>query len=322
MAACCPCRSSAGLRGGWVSYWTDLNSMTIIPHPAAQGSGRTRLPAGSDTASRSTASGRIAVPLGAGAAQNCGYGQTANSFACSPALLAAADLVVDQALRNVFTPDPLLGPGLSQVASVLSSVVKRHGTLLEAAFTDVLANRGRYLVMRDVPMPITVPTQELIRNSSISQLSQTAIDLSGDIAQTVKLDLIVIDRRTQNAFIIEMKRGGGKSEARKVHQIEWILRCAQVQGLAFLDTLGFHVARVRAVLIDVYGRGGYSPDLSISGRDIDRLFEEPVMAAIEAVTARITARLRADIPELLARTLSTLEVAGTVMPLPLRPMAR
>jgi hypothetical protein len=235
--------------------------------------------------------------------------------------LAAADLVVDQALRNVFTPDPLLGPGLSQVASVLSSVVKRHGTLLEAAFTDVLKNRGRYLVMRDVPMPITVPTQELIRNSSISQLGETAIELSGDIAQTVKLDLVVIDRRTQNAFIIEMKRGGGKSEARKVHQIEWILRCAQVQGLAFLKTLGFHVAHVRAVLIDVYGRGGYSPDLSVSGRDIDRLFEEPIMAAIEAVTARITTRLRADVPELLTRALGTLEVTGTVMPLPPRPMA-
>jgi hypothetical protein len=298
--------------------------MTIIPHPAAQGSGRTRLPAGSDAASRSATSGRIAVPLGSGAAQGCGYGQTANPFAGSPALLAAADLVVDQALRNVFTPDPLLGPGLSQVASVLSSVVKRHGTLLEAAFTDVLKNRGRYLVMRDVPMPITVPTQELIRNSSISQLGETAIELSGDIAQTVKLDLVVIDRRTQNAFIIEMKRGGGKSEARKVHQIEWILRCAQVQGLAFLKTLGFHVAHVRAVLIDVYGRGGYSPDLSVSGRDIDRLFEEPVMAAIEAVTARITTRLRADVPELLTRALGTLEVTGTVMPMPLppRPMAR
>jgi len=296
--------------------------MTIIPHPAAQGSGRTRLPAGSETAPRSTASGRIAVPLGSGAAQGCGYEQTANPFACSPALLAAADLVVDQALRNVFTPDPLLGPGLSQVASVLSSVVKRHGTLLEAAFTDVLKNRGRYLVMRDVPMPITVPTQELIRNSSISQLGETAIELSGDIAQTVKIDLVVIDRRTQNAFIIEMKRGGGKSEARKVHQIEWILRCAQVQGLAFLKTLGFHVAHVRAVLIDVYGRGGYSPDLSVSGRDIDRLFEEPVLAAIEAVTARITTRLRADVPDLLARALGTLEVTGTVMPLPPRPMAR
>ncbi|WP_156394195.1 hypothetical protein [Methylobacterium sp. Leaf94] len=298
--------------------------MTIIPHPAAQGSGRTRLPAGSDAASRSATSGRIAVPLGSGAAQGCGYGHTANPFAGSPALLAAADLVVDQALRNVFTPDPLLGPGLSQVASVLSSVVKRHGTLLEVAFTDVLKNRGRYLVMRDVPMPITVPTQELIRNSSISQLGETAIDLSGVIAQTVKLDLVVIDRRTQNAFIIEMKRGGGKSEARKVHQIEWILRCAQVQGLAFLKTLGFHVANVRAVLIDVYGRGGYSPDLSVSGRDIDRLFEEPVMAAIEAVTARITTRLRADVPELLTRALGTLEVTGTVMPMPLppRPMAR
>ena len=295
--------------------------MTIIPHPAAHRSGRHRLPAGSDTASRSTASGRIPVPLGSGAAQGCGYGPSVDARACSPGVLVAADLVVDQALRAVFTPDPLLGPGLSQVGSVLSSVVKRHGTLLEAALTDVLESSGRYLVLRDVPMAITVPTQELVRSCSMAALAGTAIDLSGDVAQTVQLDLVVIDNRTRHAFIIEMKRGGGKSEARKVHQVEWILRCAQVQGIAFLKTLGFQVACVRAVLIDVYGRAGYSTDLSVRGRDIDGLFQEPIMDAIEGVTARIAANLRANLPDLLARTLDTLELSGHAMPRPPSPMA-
>ena len=141
----------------------------------------------------------------------------------------------------------------------------------------------------------------------MAQLATTSVALTGSIAQTVKLDLIVIDRQENRAFVAEVKRGGGKSEARKIHQVEWILRCAQVQAIAFLATLNYHVASARAVLIDVYGRAGYSPDLSVSGPAIDTLFGVPVLAAVEAVTGLLAARLQADVPDLLALAMTSLE---------------
>ncbi|MGT2481472.1 hypothetical protein ACU4GR_27580 [Methylobacterium oryzae CBMB20] len=114
---------------------------------------------------------------------------------CAPELMAAAEAALDGAFRATFVPDPLLGPGLSQLGSVLASMVKRHGGLIEAAITDVLERSGRYIVLRNVAMPITVPTQELVRASSVAQLNQTSIELAGAVAQSVFLDLIVVDRK-------------------------------------------------------------------------------------------------------------------------------
>jgi len=289
---------------------------TVVPHPAAHASGRHRPHVGTPHSSHPALSGRIPVPLGSGAAEGSSLPRPAHLQSCSSALLAAADAVVANARRAVFVSDPLLGPRLSQIASMLASVVKRHGSLIELALKDVLERSDRYIVLRDVAMPITTTTQELIRTGTMAQLATTSVALTGSVAQTVKLDLVVIDRQENRAFIAEVKRGGGKSESRKVHQVEWILRCAQVQAIAFLGSLNYHVASARAVLIDIYGRAGYSPDLSVSGPAIDNLFGVPVLHAVEAVTDLLAARLHADVPDLLELALASLEpLADATSPL-------
>ena len=280
---------------------------TVVPHPAAHGSRRYRLTTGSPQSVHPASIGRIPVPLGSGAVEGSGLAPPAHLQSCSPKLLAAAEAVVANARRAVFVSDPVLGPRLSQIGSLLASVVKRHGRLIELALKDALMRSDRYVVLRDIAMPITVTTQELVRTGTIAQLATTSVALTGPIAQTVALDLIVIDRQQNRTFIVEVKRGGGKSEARKRHQVEWTLRCAQVQAIAFLGSLNFHVASARAVLIDIYGRAGYSPDLSVSGAAIDALFGVPVLHAVEAVTGLLAARLHADIPDLLALSLASLE---------------
>ena len=281
--------------------------MTIVPHPAAHRGGRRRPSADGLPSSHTVSIGRIPVPLGSGAAEGSGAPWQTNLSSCSPELLAATEAVVANARRAVFVSDPLLGPRLSQIGSLLASVVKRHGVLIELALKDCLERSGRYVVLRDVAMPITVTTQELVRTGTIDQLATTSMALTGPVAQTVKIDLIVIDRMLNRAFVAEVKRGGGKSEARKIHQVEWVLRCAQVQAIAFLGSMNFHVASARAVLIDLYGRAGYSPDLSVSGPAIDALFGVPVLHAVEAVTGLLAARLHADVPDLLELALASLE---------------
>lgn len=278
----------------------------VVPHPAVKRGGRQRLAARRQPESATPS--RITVPLGSAAALGCGHVQPAIPQICAPELMAAVEAALDGAFRATFVPDPLLGPGLSQLGSVLASMVKRHGGLIEAAITDVLERSGRYIVLRNVAMPITVPTQELVRASSVAQLNQTSIELAGAVAQSVFLDLIVVDRKESRAIIAEVKRGSGKNEARKIHQVEWVLRCAQVQGRSFLTSLGYEVAQIRAVLIDVYGRAGYGDDLTVSGPAIDQLFATPVLAALDTVTAALQARLRAAVPDLLTMALASLAV--------------
>jgi hypothetical protein len=287
----------------------------VVSHPSAHRGVRHRMPARGQPAPDPEHHTRITVPLGSAAALGCGFTHPVIPQACGSELLTAAEAAVDGALRATFVPDPLLGPGLSQLGSVLASVVKRHGGLIEMSITDVLERSGRYIVLRGVAMPITVPTQELVRASTLAQLGDMSIALSGPVAQTVFLDLIVIDRHERRAIIAEVKRGSGKNEARKIHQVAWVLRCAQVQGRAFLASLGFEVASARAVLIDVYGRAGYDDDLTVTGAAIDRLFAVPVTAAVEAVTAVLRGRLRAAVPDLLTVALASLGIGeGAALP--------
>ncbi|MER2269244.1 hypothetical protein [Methylobacterium oxalidis] len=272
----------------------------IITHPAASRGGQRRPRAAGQTAPDGSPAGRIPVPLGSGAMRAPAHAATVVQTACSPELLAAAEAAVDTALATVFTSDPVLGPGLSQLNSVLASVVKRHGSLIESAITEALERSDRYLVLRNVAMPITEPTQETLRDSTPAQLHGSSIALRGEVAQTVFLDLVAIDLEERRAFVAEIKRGGGKSEMRKVHQVEWILRAAQLQGRSFLASLGYQVASARAVLIDVYGRAGFSEDLTVTGAELDALFEVPVEDALETVTAVLAARLREAVPGLVA----------------------
>lgn len=265
----------------------------IVAHPAAVRSGQRRPRAAGQSAAGTAP---IPVPLGTGALPPAPAAVVAT--ACSPELLAAAEAVVDGALNAVFALDPLLGPDLSQIASVLASVVKRHGIVLEAALAEVLEQSGRYLVLRGVAMPITHAAQQLLSCKSPEALRGMSIALQGAVAQTVFLDLVVVDLSTRRAILAEVKRGSGRSEMRKRHQVEWVLRAAALQGRAFLASLGYQVASAQAVLIDVYGRSGFSADLTVTGADLDALFEVPVGAALEAVTTVLAARLRAAVPAL------------------------
>lgn len=268
----------------------------VLAHPAARGGPR-RLRA-APPASGAPATAPIPVPLGRGAMKGSAPTDAIVRSACSPELLAATEAAVDGALDAIFIPDPLLGPGLSQFASVLASIVKRHGLLLETAAAEALERSGRYLVLRNLAMPITEPTQELLRDSTPDLLRGRSIALAGSVAQTVFLDLVAIDTKERRAIIAEIKRGSGKSERRKIDQVEWILRAAQLQGRSFAASLGFQVSSARAVLIDVYGRAGFSEDLTVAGADLDTLFGVPVADALATVTAVLAARLRAVLPDL------------------------
>lgn len=271
----------------------------ILSHPAANRGGHRRLRAVSQTSPDLASTGRIPVPLGSGAMTAPMRATTIVQTACSPELLAAAEAAVDGALGATFALDPLLGPDLSQLASVLASVVKRHGHLLEAALAEALEDGGRYLVLRSVAMPITEAAQEILRGSTPEQLRGRSVAMSGGVAQSAFIDLIAIDLETRCAILAEVKRGGGRSEMRKRHQVEWVLRAAGLQGRAFLASLGIQVSSARAVLIDVYGRSGFAADLTVTGKELDALFGVPVSAALEAVTTVLATRLRAAVPALL-----------------------
>src|ERR1700731_1847222 len=70
------------------------------------------------------------------------------------ALARTAQTLVANAVASAFNEDPVIGPDLSRAISVVGSVVKRHGLLLQSTTANALAASGRFDVLVDVAIPI------------------------------------------------------------------------------------------------------------------------------------------------------------------------
>jgi hypothetical protein len=171
------------------------------------------------------------------------------------ALTRAAQLVVSNAIAGAFAEDPVIGADLSRAMSVLGSVVKRHGLLLQKTLADALAANDRFDVLVDVALPITEAANELLlgRNSA-EALARISIRADATTAKLVTADIVVIDPEAGWAGAYDVKRGNGATESRKRRPIEHHLRGIRLVLASYLAKRGYeNITRVTTGVIDYYG---------------------------------------------------------------------
>lgn len=212
--------------------------------------------------------------------------------------------VVQQASAAAFPEDPLLTADMSRLTSTVSSVIKRHGPLLEGAIADALEGSGRYAVLRRMRLPISADG----RAAAAAGECHAQIPLASPIEGWVDADLVAIDKATRHLLALQIKRGGGKTDAKKRRQIERDLRAALPTLRAYFAEEAFHldVASCEVRIVDVYGGAGFDPELTIFGWELDVAFDLPVEAWITATTTALRAALGAVLPELLAPVMADL----------------
>jgi hypothetical protein len=139
----------------------------------------------------------------------------------------AARETVKAALAADFPRDALLGSGLSTLVSVVNSVIKRSGTIIEKALHEALEAGGK-VVFRAVAMPVTLAAENIVASNPVAKLKDLRVRADADAKRTTVVDLLVIDPLRQKAMIYELKRGNGVTETRKRVPIEANLRCCAV----------------------------------------------------------------------------------------------
>ncbi len=231
-------------------------------------------------------------------------------------LIASIERAVTGALQADFAHDPLLGIGLGSFNSVLSSAVKRHGGVVEEAICYALESSGRYIVLRQVEMPITDAAEALVASNSSKNLSGFVTTAFGPHRRVAYFDMIAIDTETGCATVVEIKRGSGTTEVKKRKLIERDLQCARLQLRSFLQPrYGCELNAYNSVLIDYYGRSGFPAALTVTREGIDALFGVPVMHLVDGVTARFRTELLRVVPRLLtiAQNMVTAETDGSLV---------
>ena len=228
----------------------------------------------------------------------------------SPAALSviARDLVAT-AFAGQFPTDPLIDPELSQGISKISSVVKRHGLLLQTTLARALAASGRFVVWTDVTLPITMAARDLLGAKNAGKdLERIRLPADSDTDRMVTLDLCVVDPEAGWAGTFEIKRGNGATETRKRQPIEQALVGSRLVLRSFLEKLGYdRIETVTSAVIDYYGGGGFSPDLTLTREQLDEYFQVPVVETVDAMTAALRDALETELPHLFGPYLARVE---------------
>lgn len=220
------------------------------------------------------------------------------------ALLASAVETLEAALAGRHPSDPLLGGSLSRLVSAVNAAVKRSGPLIEKALVAALEQSG-YVVLRHVAMGVSEAAMNLVAYNEMRDLRGVSVtaDAPAD-GPVIIYDLLVYCPKTRRAMLLEVKRGNGMTELRKIRPMTRALQAGSLQVKAQLKALGYKVRSVDAKLVDYYGHSGFSDAVRLTGKDLDRYFGVPVRGLIEAVLGEMRARLFAALPGLLAHAMA------------------
>ena len=230
-----------------------------------------------------------------------------NVHVTDPLMKAASDAVA-AAISTKFPLDEVLGPELSRLISISSSVVKRHGILLEKAFVEALQTSGRFEVLHNPTIPITAAADGLVVSNTAESLARISLRYDQPTNRSVNQDLVVIDTAAGWAGAYSVKRGGGdmgprlrKPLERDVAAVRLLLRSyLRDQGYTTIDT-------TTSACIDWFGAAGLPPHLTVHGPDVDTHFGVPVIATVERMTRHLRDELHRAMPELLSPLMQRFE---------------
>lgn len=221
--------------------------------------------------------------------------------------------VVANAMAGDFPIDPVIGADLSKSFSVINSVVKRHGLLIQRTLGDALAGSGRFEVMTEVRVPITEAAQDLLTsNNSPRDLAKIQLKADSKTTRMVALDLIVVEPAVGWAGVYDVKRGNGMTESRKRGPIELDLRAARLVLSSFLAKSGYDgIKTVTSAVIDFYGASGFSKDMKLTKDELDEHFGVPVVDTVDTMTAELQRALHAEMRNLLMPALMNMPHDGS-----------
>ena len=216
-----------------------------------------------------------------------------------------AQTVVSNAVSGAFNEDPIIGPHLSRGISVVGSVVKRHGLLLQKTTADALAASGRFDVFVDVAIPIVDAAHELLLAGNSAE-ALDGINIRADAAadRIVNIDLVVVDPEVGWGGAYDVKRGNGPVDGRSRRPIEHDLKAVRMVLPSYLAKRGYpNISRTTAGIIDYYGATGFNKILKIGRDELDVHFDVPIRATLDRVTVCLRDALHAELPHLFATVL-------------------
>ena len=158
----------------------------------------------------------------------------------SDALHKAAIRSAVLAVRKSHEPDNLFSPALSRLSSVVMSLQRREGGLLNDALLAAIDACPRLLRLDVEPIAVTADVLDQVEREGPARCTGFDLDPAGETVRRLTPDAMFIDLARNVAVVLELKRGGplGAEHAR------WLARDVATSSLCIRHHVrqrGFHV---------------------------------------------------------------------------------
>lgn len=172
------------------------------------------------------------------------------------ALLPAFETLVDEIVSSGLSRDALgqaLETGMAEVTSVLRAVPAAEGKLLERGIA-VVAGRNPDLVVltQNLRLPVTKAASELVEMNDPALYRSLSLDADSGGRKSYTPDLLILNRRTEVAHLVDVKRSLGSYELSRIAELKNRMLAAAlvVPDLLYKEHRRLRAKEVRVVILN------------------------------------------------------------------------
>lgn len=180
------------------------------------------------------------------------YPHAADLDAMRPSLEALIKDIVSTSL-SIETLEKALSAGMSEIASVLRSVPVAEGRLLERGIALVAGlNPDLVVLTKNIKLPVTRAASELVEMNDPALYRSLSLDADSGGRKTYTPDLLILNRRTEVAHLIDVKRSLGSYELSRIAELKHRMLAAAlvVPDLLYKEHRRLHAKEVRVVILN------------------------------------------------------------------------
>lgn len=171
-------------------------------------------------------------------------------------LLPSFKALVDEIVSSGLSRDALdraLDTGMVEVTSVLRAVPAAEGRLLERGIALVAAcNPDLVVLTQNLRLPVTKAASELVEMNDPTLYRSLSLDADSGGRRTYTPDLLILNKRTEIAHLVDVKRSLGSYELSRIAELKNRMLAAAlvVPDLLYKEHRRLRAKEVRVVILN------------------------------------------------------------------------
>ncbi|WPE22628.1 hypothetical protein ShzoTeo12_38450 (plasmid) [Shinella zoogloeoides] len=171
-------------------------------------------------------------------------------------LLPSLEALVDEIVATGLSRDALsraLDAGMIEVTAVLRAVPAAEGKLLERGIALVAGRNPDLVVLtQNLRLPVTKAASELVEMNDPALYRSLSLDADSGGRKTYTPDLLILNRRTEVAHLVDVKRSLGSYELSRIAELKSRMLAAAlvVPDLLYKEHRRLRAKEVRVVVLN------------------------------------------------------------------------